>query len=41
MAKIPQADEISHTFNRFQILKDSELDEMRTFVNEHKNLMAS
>jgi hypothetical protein len=40
MAKIPQADEISNTFNRFQILKDSELDEMRAFVNDHKNLMS-
>ena len=39
MAKIPPADEISNTFNRFQILKDSELDEMRSFVSEHKVLM--
>lgn len=39
MAKIPPADEISNTFNRFQILKDSELDEMRAFVNENKQVM--
>ena len=39
MAKIPPADEIASTFNRFQILKDSELDEMRQFVNEHKAIM--
>lgn len=41
MAKIPPADEISNTFKRFQILKDSELDEMRAFVSEHKQVMAS
>ena len=39
MAKIPPADEISNTFNRFQILKDQELDEMRAFINEHKSIM--
>jgi len=39
MSKIPPADEISSTFNRFQILKDSELDEMRAFVSEHKQVM--
>ncbi len=41
MAKIPPADEISNTFNRFQILKDSELDEMRAFVAEHRQVMAN
>jgi hypothetical protein len=41
MAKIPPADEISNTFNRFQILKDSELDEMRAFVTEHRQVMAN
>ncbi|CDW81629.1 UNKNOWN [Stylonychia lemnae] len=39
MAKIPPPDEISSTFNRFQILKDSELDEMRNFLNENKSVM--
>ena len=39
MAKIPPVDEIQQSFNRFQILKDSELDDMRAFISEHKNLM--
>lgn len=39
MAKIPPPDEISSTFNRFSIIKDSELDEMRSFLNEHKLVM--
>ena len=39
MAKIPPPDEINATFNRFQILKDSELDEMRSFLNENKLIM--
>ena len=41
IAKIPSADEISNTFERFQILKDSELDEMRSFINEHRAIMQS
>jgi hypothetical protein len=41
MAKVPPLDEVQSAFNRFQILKDSELDEMRTFVTEHKQLMAA
>ena len=41
MSKIPPADEISNTFNRFQILKDSELDEMRAFVAEHRSIMGT
>jgi hypothetical protein len=41
MAKIPPADEIQQTFNRFQILKDSELDEMRAFVTEHRQIMSN
>lgn len=36
MAKIPPPDEITATFNRFQVLKDSELDEFRGFLDEHK-----
>lgn len=39
MAKIPPPDEINSTFNRFAILKDSEIDEMRNFLNEHKQVM--
>jgi PAS domain-containing protein len=40
MAKIPPADEIASTFSRFQLLKDSELEDMRRFLEEHKTLMA-
>ena len=36
MAKIPPPDEISATFSRFQVLKDSELDEFRNFLDEHR-----
>ena len=36
MAKIPPPDEITATFNRFQVLKDSELDEFRSFLDDHK-----
>ena len=39
MAKIPPPDEINSSFNRFAVLKDSELDEMRNFLNEHKQVM--
>jgi len=39
MAKIPAPDEINSTFSRFQVLKDSELDEMRSFLSEHKQVM--
>jgi len=39
MAKIPPPDEVSAAFSKFQILKDSELDEMRKFLNEHKLTM--
>lgn len=39
MAKIPPPDEISATFNKFSVLKDSELDDMRGFLNEHKMIM--
>jgi len=41
MAKIPSPDELSSTFNRFQILKDSEIDDMRAFVSEHRQIMAN
>ena len=40
MAKIPPPDEITSTFNRFQILKDSELDEFRNFLDEHKQILS-
>lgn len=40
MAKIPPPDEISSTFSRFSIIKDSELDDMRNFLTEHKLVMA-
>ncbi len=39
MAKIPPPDEVASAFNRFQILKDSEIDDMRKFLNEHKATM--
>lgn len=39
MGSIPAPDEISATFEKFQILKDEEIDEMRQFLNEHKQIM--
>ena len=39
MAKIPPPDEITATFNLFQVLKDSELDEFRNFLEEHKQIL--
>ena len=39
MAKIPPPDEITATFNRFQVLKDSELDEFRNFLEEHQQIL--
>ena len=39
MAKIPPPDEITATFNRFQVLKDSELDDFRSFLDEHKQIL--
>lgn len=39
MAKIPPPDEINQTFSRFAVLKDSELDEMRNFLNDHRQIM--
>lgn len=39
MAAIPPPDELSATFDKFQILKDEEVEEMRTFLNEHKSIM--
>ena len=39
MAKIPPPDEITATFNRFQVLKDSELDEFRSFLDQHRDVL--
>ena len=39
MAKIPPPDEITATFNRFQVLKDSELDDFRSFLDDHKQIL--
>jgi len=39
MQMIPPPDEVSATFSRFQVLKDSELEDMRSFLNEHKKIM--
>merc|ERR1712021_55728 len=39
MSAIPPPDEISATFEKFQILKDEEVDDMRKFLNEHKAIM--
>lgn len=36
MSKIPPPDEISATFNRFQVLKESEIDEFKAFLEDHK-----
>ena len=41
MAKIPPPDEITATFNRFQVLKDSELDDFRRFLDDHKQILSS
>lgn len=39
MGAIPPPDEIAANFEKFQILKDEELDDMRQFLNEHKGIM--
>lgn len=39
MAKIPAPDEISATFNRFQVLKDSEIDDFRRFLDDNKSIL--
>jgi len=39
MAKIPPPDEITATFNRFQVLKESEIDEFKTFLDDHKQIL--
>jgi len=40
MAAIPPPEEISANFEKFQILRDDELQDMRNFLNEHKEIMA-
>lgn len=40
MQKIPPPEEITATFNRFQVLKDSELDDFRNFLDDHKTILA-
>ena len=39
MAAVPPPDEIASTFDRFQVLRDDEVEEMRRFLNEHKEVM--
>lgn len=39
MGAIPPPDEIQATFSRFQMLKDDELQDMRDFLNDHKEIM--
>lgn len=41
MGAIPPPDEITANFEKFQVLRDDELDEMRGFLNEHKEIMAN
>lgn len=39
MGAIPPPDEITANFEKFQVLRDEELDDMRQFLNEHKQIM--
>jgi hypothetical protein len=39
MSAIPPPDEIAANFEKFQILRDDELQDMRSFLNEHKAIM--
>jgi hypothetical protein len=39
MQKIPSPDEISATFQRFQVLKDSEVDDFRRFLDDNKKVL--
>jgi hypothetical protein len=39
MQKVPQPCEVAATFSRFQVLKDSELDEFRSFLEENKQVL--
>jgi hypothetical protein len=39
MAKIPAPEEINSTFQRFQVLKEGELDDFRHFLDENKHIL--
>ena len=39
MNNIPPPDEIQANFSRFQILKEDELQDMRNFLNDHRQIM--
>lgn len=39
MAKIPAPEEITATFNRFQVLKDSEIEDFRVFLDDNKQIL--
>lgn len=41
MAKIPAPEDVSAAFSRFSVLRDNELEDMRTFLQEHKKIMGS
>jgi PAS domain-containing protein len=40
MSKIPPPDEISATFDRFTLLKESEIDEFKVFLEDHKQVLS-
>ena len=40
MQAVPPPDEIAATFSRFQVLRDEEVEDMRRFLNEHKEVMS-
>ena len=39
MQKIPAPEEITATFQRFQVLKDTELDDFRRFLDDNKQML--
>ena len=39
MAKIPPPEDVTNQFSKFQPLKDSELEDMRNFLKENKNIL--
>ena len=40
MSKIPPPDEISAAFDRFTLLKESEIDEFKVFLEDHKQVLS-
>jgi hypothetical protein len=40
MSKIPPPDEISAAFDRFTLLKESEIDDFKSFLDEHKQVLS-